>query len=286
MSPIVYMNGSFVEAADAMVSAYDGGWLHGAGLFETMRAEHGRVFRLGEHLNRLTRSAERLLHVVDDFLPTSVQVEELLKRNNLTDARVRLTVSSGSVLVDSSTQPRPTVCMTAAPLKDYPEAFYKEGVQVIVSAFRQSPNDPIAGHKTTAYFPRLIALRAAQQASCIEALWITTDGNLAEGCISNVFLVKEGVLKTPPLETPVLPGIARAVVLRIAEGEGIEARTVRLTIDDLLDADEVMLTNSIMQVLPVNSVERHEVGQGRVGPIAKILRAAYQDVVRKECMQP
>lgn len=117
----------------------------------------------------------------------------------------------------------------------------------------------------------------------MEAIWFTTGNQLAEGSISNVFVVRGGVLKTPPLDTPVLPGIARWLVLQIASDCGIECEQCPLTIDDLLDADEVLLTNAIMQVMPVVRVEKHDIGQGRVGPIGKRLYREYRNRVQQEC---
>src|SRR6185503_6692986 len=103
------------------------------------------------------------------------------------------------------------------PLAGYSAELYAHGVQVIVCSYRASPTDPLGGHKTTSYFPRLLGLREAQQARCTEAIWFTTSKHLAEGCISNVFVVRDGAMKTPPLDTPVLPGIARGVVLEISQ---------------------------------------------------------------------
>ena len=285
MTPYVYLNGEFVKEADARVSVYDGGWLHGAGLFETMRAENGRVFRLESHIDRLCSSASKLLSPIDrETLPDARVLAELLDRNGLKVARVRLTASAGSVLTESPEgSPRPTVCATAAPLTGYPREAYERGVTVVVSKFRQSPYDPVAGHKTTAYLPRLIGLREAQQAGCVEAIWFTTSNQLAEGSISNVFVVREGVLKTPPVDTPVLPGIARSVVLGLAAQCEMENRQVSLTIDDLLDGDEVFLTNTIMQIMPVIRVEKHDIGEGKVGSITKRLGEQYRELVRKEC---
>ncbi len=285
MTATVYLNGSFLPADEAMISIFDGGWLHGAGLFETMRAENGRVFRLESHVQRLFRSAEALLTPIDrNLLPSSAIFEELLLRNRLQRARIRLTVTAGPVrLVENSASMACTLCITAAELGSYPDEFYEKGVHCAVSGFRVSPTDPMAGHKTTGYLPRLIGLREAQQTRCVEAFWFTTASHLAEGCISNVFLVRHGVLKTPPLNTPVLPGIARGLVLSIAREIGLEVREVPLIIDDVLSADEVLLTNTIMQVLPVIRVERHDVGGGRVGPMAKKLLREYRECVRKEC---
>lgn len=128
-----------------------------------------------------------------------------------------------------------------------------------------------------------MGLRDAQRANCLEAIWFNVHNRLAEGSISNVFLVKDGALKTPPLDTPVLPGIARAVILELARRSGMEVAEAALALDDLLAADEVFLTNVIMQIMPVVRVEKHEVGHGRVGPIASQLREDFRNLVRKEC---
>ena len=121
----------------------------------------------------------------------------------------------------------------------------------------------MAGHKTMNYLPRLIALRAAHANRCVESLWFTTQHLLSEGSVSNVFVVRDGTVMTPPLDTPVLPGIARALVLELCGREGIRCDEAALTIDALLDAEEVFLTNSIMQVMPVVLIERRAVGDGR-----------------------
>jgi len=287
MTAPVYLNGAFVSAQEAQVSVYDGGWLHGAGLFETMRAEGGRVFRLESHLERLRRSANAVLTPMEPSdLPDATVFRELLARNELNEARVRMTVSAGSMREDSEGDVRRlTVCATASPLSGYPAELYDRGVHAAVCDFRQSTSDPLAGHKSTAYLPRLLGLRQAQQKRCTEAIWFTTRNELAEGSITNVFVVRGGMLKTPPLDTPVLPGIARGLVLQIASDCGIECEQSPLSIDDLLDADEVLLTNAIMQVMPVVRVEKHDIGPGRVGPIGKRLYQEYRNRVRQECVQ-
>jgi branched-chain amino acid aminotransferase len=289
MSSIVYVNGRFVPEDEAWLSVFDGGWLHGAGLFETLRVENGRVFRLEAHVRRLMNSAARLLHPLERTqLPDEGVFHDLLVRNGLQSARVRLTVSAGPMRngPQMSDEMKLTVTVTTFPLSTYPERLYEEGVSVIVCPFKQSADDPIAGHKTTAYLPRLIGLREAQKARCTEALWFNTRNELAEGSISNVFLVKDGTLRTPPISTPVLPGITRAAILELSKGAGTEVQEGRLGVDDLLEADECLLTNTIMGVLPVIRVERHDFGGGKVGPVARRLRDFYRNLVRQECFEP
>jgi len=282
---VVYLNGEFVPISLATVSVTDGGWLHGAALFETMRAENGRVFRLESHVGRLLRSAAKLLRPVDRAeLPSRVDFLDLLERNELKLARVRMTVSAGALADEERTGF--TVCVTASPLAPPDAQLYQSGVAVVICNFKVAPSDPLAAHKTTAYLARLLALRQTQSLKCAEALWFTTGNHLAEGSITNVFIAKNGLLTTPPESTPVLPGIARGIILDLARQADVSVRETPITIDDLFDADEVMLTSSIIQVLPVIRIEKHDVGDGLVGPLARRLLEAYRALVRKECGTP
>ena len=289
MGDVVYLNGELVPRDRATVSVYDGGFLHGAGLFETMRADNGRVFRLESHLNRLLQSAQTLqMPIQRGQLPAADDFARLLAGNEVVRGRVRLTVTPGSVLTGADADagadgPSVTVCATATGQADYPDEFYERGVSVVISPFQQSPSDPVAGHKTTTYLPRLMALRDAHARGCAEALWFTTEHLLAEGSVSNAFVVKDAAVLTPGTDTPVLPGIARAAVLELCQAASVTAHERALTINDLLDADEVFLTNSIMQVMPVIRVEKKDIGAGRPGPLSRQLLTAYRDLVATEC---
>jgi branched-subunit amino acid aminotransferase/4-amino-4-deoxychorismate lyase len=154
---------------------------------------------------------------------------------------------------------------------------------VVLCPYHQNTTEPICGHKTTNYYPRLLALTLARQKGAAEALWFTTDNRLAEGCISNVFLVKDSVLCTPSLETPVLAGVARKAVCEIAGTESIELVEKDLYIADVLEADEIFLTNVVMEVLPVVGVEKHAVAEGKVGPITTKLRTKFLQSIEDEC---
>lgn len=304
MRDIVYLNGQFVDASEARVSIFDGGFLHGTGLFETLRAEHGRVFQWDAHVGRLLRSAESLeLMIRREDIPPRHMVESLLERNGLQSARLRMTVTVGdatrsvaasapqatpasSPVMDDPEmkRPTPTVCITADTLTAYPPELYERGMSVIISRRLQSATDPLVGHKTICYLPRLLALREAQRARCGEAIFFDEDHHLAEGAISNVFLVRKESVLTPPLSTPVLPGTARALVLRLAGELGLSVGDEDpLTINDLLDADEVFLTNALMQVMPVCRVEKRDIGCGRTGPITRRLYEAYRVAISEEC---
>jgi len=285
MSETVYLNGAFVAPHEASISVYDGGFLHGAGLFETMRADFGRVFRLDEHVDRLLASAGKLgLPVERPDLPLTRDFEKLLARNELTTARIRMTVTVGSVhpAYARTDTPPLNVCVTAAEMPPYPQELLTRGMAVLIAPFRQSRTDPLAGHKTINYLPRLMALRSAQKMHCGEALWFTPDNLLAEACISSVFVVKDGGLFTPPLDTPVLPGVSRSVILELAAEQSITAEEKPLNINDVLDADEIILCNSSLQVAPVCRVEKKDIGDGKPGVMALRLRELFIEKVKKE----
>jgi branched-chain amino acid aminotransferase len=248
-----------------------------------MRSHNGVVFALKDHLDRLFVSADVLsINNPYDQEYITDAITELLSANKLTDARLRLTLTNGP-MTESQEQRKSTLLITAAKFRSYPPEYYKKGVMVVLCPFKQNPIDPASGRKTTSYFSRMIALNLAHQKRAAEAIWFTSDNRLAEGCISNVFLVKDSELFTPPINTPVLPGVARKTVCQIALQNSIKLTEKDLTIDDLLSADEIFLTNVIMQVMPITKVEKHKVGDGLVGPVSKKLHKSFDELVKKEC---
>jgi branched-chain amino acid aminotransferase len=278
----VFLNDKLIDTDKACLSVGDSGFLYGAGLFETMRSHNGVVFALPDHLDRLFFSASRLsINNPYDTKYLVDAVDEVLRANQLTDARVRLTLTNGPIAEGEACGA--TLLITATTFRPYPPEYYKNGVMVVLCPFRQNPNDPTCGHKTTSYFPRMIALNRAHQMRAAEALWFTTDNRLAEGCVSNVFLVKDSVLYTPPIQTPVLAGVARKAVCQLALKESIELIEKNLSIDDVLSADEIFMTNVIMQVMPIIKVEKHIVGDGQVGPMAKGLKMKFEQLIEREC---
>lgn len=284
MNPsVVYLNGAWRSREEAAVSVDDRGMLQGVGLFETMVARNGRVWRLGRHLARMRRSAAALsLALPEDFDALPDVADELLARCALQDAKVRLTITAGAPGRGETQRNRPTSLLTAAPFEPYPAVLYDRGMTVLVTSFQQSADDPVAGHKTLSYLPRLVALQVAQAADCQEAIWFTPDRLVAEGCMTSIFIVAGGKLQTPPLDTPVLPGITREAVLELAPGAAVEPVEQPLTIHDLLDADEMFLTNVGLGVMPVCRIERHSIGDEQPGPVTQHLRSALTELIERE----
>ena len=287
----VWINGQFVDESLATVSVKDAGLLHAAGVFTTMRSYGGRVFAVDRHLARLRQSCQALfipLMVSDEILTAAAH--ELLAKNDLSDARLRLTATRGVVRQDPihGTAMSPNVFMTAAELEKYPNVLYERGMTVVlIDEQKLNPYDSQAGHKTLNYLSRLLALRSANERSANEALWFNVHNYLQCGCVSNVFIVKNGEIATPPaalelreVDSPyprsnVLPGVARSIVIELARESGMGVRFAAINVNELLEADEVFLTNSVMQVMPVCRIERRAVGNDRPGSITTKLAAAY-----------
>ncbi len=283
MAEKVFLNDNLIDVGEARVSVTDSGLLYGAGLFETMRSRHGVVFRLEDHLDRLSSSARALsISLPYEKAYLRAAIDRLLQANELAEARLRLTLTNGA-LAQPEEQRKPTLLITATAFRPYPAEYYETGVLVILCPFRQNATDPTCGHKTTCYYPRLLALDLAHHQRAAEALWFTTDNRLAEGCVSNIFLVKDSILYTPPLETPVLPGIARTTVRQLAQQQSLDVAERDLFIGDVLEADEIFLTNVVMEVLPVVGVEQHMVGSGKVGPVTRKLREGFLQAVEQRC---
>jgi branched-chain amino acid aminotransferase len=282
MAEKVFLNGKLVDTDKAGISVTDSGFLYGAGLFETMRSCNGVVFSLKDHLDRLFFSAGALSIKTYDRKYITDAIYKVLKANKLADARLRLTLTNGP-MSKSEEERKPTLLIAATKLQPYPAEYYKKGVLVVLCPFRQNTTEPIYGHKTTSYFSRMIGLQLAHQKRAAEALWFTVDSHLAEGCISNVFLVKDSALYTPPIETPVLAGVARKTVCQIAFKNSIELVEKNLYISDCLEADEIFLTNVIMQIMPVSSLEKHTVGDGKPGVMTKKLQKYFDDVIKQQC---
>lgn len=275
MSEKMYFNGSLVPASQAVLPVSNPSFLHGVGLFETIRAYGGRCFRLDEHIQRLAASAQRFnMPVAETLEQIPAAIEQVLDANQLGDARVRVTVTPPGASEEAH---HVTLLVRAEATRGYPAELYERGMTVrICTEYRQSSQDPLAGHKTTSYFPRLLALRDAQEHDCGEALWFTPENRLAEGCMTNVFIVKDGRVHTPPLDTPILPGVTRAAVLELADDEGILIDQSPMTIDDVLRADELFLTNAIMEVMPVTRIEQQAIGGEKTGPVTLRLLDAYR----------
>ncbi len=308
MPTTVFLNGRFSSPAEAHVSAFDAGFQHAVGLFETMlggvSAGEPWVFRLDEHMQRLVDSA-RLLGLSDSLRPRALgdAVIETLKRSELPKARLRLTLTGGDLnmlagVAAAGREAEPTVMVAAQPATDYPPAMFERGVSAVFADARANLLNPFEGHKTLNYWWRLRELQLAAAKGAAEAIVLGVTNHVVGGCVSNLFVLRGGELVTPiarsvastgdpaagkqapdtkgpALPSPTRPGIVRAWVIEWAERQGIAVHERMVDVSDVMDADEVLLTNSSWGVLPIVKVEAEAIGDGVVGPVAARLRAAW-----------
>lgn len=280
MTPFVYFNGDVVAADAVRISAADRGLLVGEGAFETMRAYGGRIFRLRAHISRLF-SALRWLGIELPETPNRLAevTDDVLRKNGLTDARVRITVTGGpaATWVDEAAR-HPTRLVEAGPLDAPPADAYRQGVPVMTHSLAHGVG-MVSGRKATSYLGYVLARRAATRMGAVEAILVGPGQEVVEGAHSTVFVVRDGGVHTPPLSDGPLAGITRQVVLELLAELGLEGGEQHLHVSDLLTAEEVFLTSSVAEVLPVISVEGRLVGEGRPGPVTRRLMDAYRGLV-------
>ena len=280
MNEIVYLNGSLIPREQARISPLDYGFLYGFGLFETMRAYQGRVFLLNNHLNRLSRAA-KMLGVPVKIAKLKQPVIDILRANELDDARIRITVSpgEGAVAPEPNTCKKPTVLITAVRYQPYPEKVYQKGFKAIISSIRRNSQSPLSRLKSTNYLESLLAKQETKATGADEALLLNDRGLLAEASMSNIFLVTNGTLRTPGEESGILPGITRGVIIELASKLGINAVEDEIRTEELFQAEEAFLTNSLIEVMPLAEAEWKTIGSDVPGPITKRLMTAYKQMV-------
>jgi branched-chain amino acid aminotransferase len=294
MSPVVYLDGQFLPKEEAKVSVFDHGYLYGDGVFEGIRAYNGRVFRLDEHVERLYRSARAIM--LDIGMPATEMREAVLetcRRNNLANGYIRVVVSRGPG--DLGIDPRnchgaPTVVIIADKLTMYPRSMYENGMAVITTSTRR--NSPAAldpNIKSLNYLNNILAKievnRAAKAGGEVpvgEGLMLNLDGYVAEATGDNVFLVSRGELVTPPTYVGILEGITRNAVIELAQQLRIPFEERVFTMTTVYGAEEVFLTGTGAEVIPVVRVDDRPIGDGRPGPVTRRLIEAFRELVNNQ----
>ena len=286
MAEIIYLNGHLIPRSRAKLSPFDHGFLYGYGLFETMRAYDGCIFRLDHHLTRLHQGAE-MLGLVHNVIASEAKQSleaaclETLKANKLRNARIRLTLSAGEgdMTPDPGTCSDPTILVTARNLTPLPSEKYEQGFIAVLSSMRRDSQSLLSRLKSTCYVNNILARMEAKAAGADEAILLNEQGYLAEGSTSNVFLVNKEMLITPSLESGILPGITREAVLEIAQIVNIKTVERETVPNELTEADEAFFTNSILEIMPLTWFDGKPIGTGKPGQLTKKLMAAYKKLV-------
>ncbi len=255
MKDIVFFNGKFIKKEEARIPACGDGALYGWGLFETMRSRNNKIVYLNEHLARIKKSC-RLLRIKFNYPPDKLKkaIKETVKINGLKDAKVRLGV--WKVSLDKA-----DVCIIAKEYKPFPEAKYKQGFSCLVTDSKQNENSCLAQHKTANYLAFQLAYEEARTRGFDEAIIINNGGYAAEASRANLFMAKNNVLFTPALECGCLNGITRKVIFNFARKGKITLEEGKFSLQDIYGSDEVFLTNSLMGIMPVRSIENITIGR-------------------------
>jgi branched-chain amino acid aminotransferase len=285
-APLLWVDGRRVDPARPQLSAFDRGFTLSDGLFETMLARGGRIFRLGPHLARLERGARTLgIPLQDSLEPLIARALQEASAEGLAQASVRLTVSRGPgpAGVAAPHVLHPTIVLAIQPLPDFPPALYERGLAAITAAGRRNERSLTAGLKTLAYADAIMALAQAQAVSADEAIFLDTEGHVSEATASNVFALVHDTLVTPPRSCGVLRGITRAAVLELATTLGLRAEERVLAEGELRAASEAFLTSSLRAVAPLVILDGRPIGTSAPGPITQRVMDAYAALVRREC---
>lgn len=281
---LIYLNGRLVGENTLHISALDRGFTLGDGVFDTMRAVGGRVFRLEDHLSRLERAARTIgIQMPVESPELARAISTVLEANRLADALVRVTLSRGvpaerGLLPPAS--PSPSLIVIATAFTEYPREWYEKGYRTVTSQIRRNASSPLSRIKSCNYLDSVLARMEASVLGAEEAILINTSGDLACGASSNVFLVRGGTLVTPSLESGILDGITRRTVLELAAQLGFahSQRPVRPEEMDL--AQEIFVTNTAVGIMPVVAIDGRPVGRGSTDPsLSARLREAYSELL-------
>jgi branched-chain amino acid aminotransferase len=275
----VELNGRVVSASRAQISVFDRGLLYGDGLFETVRAYHGKPFALDEHLARLKVSA-RFLGIVLPRKAWQRDILALLARNRLqkTDAWVRITVTRGVAALGLAppTRTHPTIIIGTGPLDPAITTAQRRGVRVTFLPFAR--NGFLAEHKVLNYLPGVLGKVIAVRHRAFEGLFVNAEGEVTEGTTSNLFIWYRGQLCTPPI-AGILPGLTRRLVIEAAVADGVRVTERAVTTSDMLAADEAFLTSSLIEVVPITGVDAQATGDGQVGPCTQRIQRLCRKII-------
>ena len=276
----IYLDGKFVDEAEAKVSVFDHGLLYGDGVFEGIRLYGGNIFRLEEHLERLEYSAKAIM------LKLPLTREELswatcetCRQNGLSDAYIRLVVTRGVGDLGLSPWlcPKPSIFIIASKITLYPQEHYDNGLAIVtVPTRRISPAALPSTVKSLNYLNNILGKIEARQFGALEAIILNEQGYVAECTADNVFIVHKGEILTPGASQGALKGITRGTMFDIGKDLGVPIRETDMTRYDIWCADECFLTGTGAEVIPVVKLDGREIGTGKPGPITQRVLAAFR----------
>ena len=279
VEPTVYINGLFTPLSNAKISILDRGFCYGDGLFETLRASNGKIFYIEQHIDRFFESIQQILiELPMTRLELTKVVQETLARNKYKNAIIRLLVTRGdtqsNIQIDSKNHP--TLVINIRPYTPLPKAAYKKGIRIMLFQERANLINGLKRRlKSCNYLSNVLIKELSNRKNYMEGVVVDPDFGVTEGTTSNIFIVEQGQLKTPPLSPFVLAGITRQVVLEIARDQRIPFAEEQITADELISADEVFITNSCIEILPVTQVDSNLIGHKKPGILTRFIHDEF-----------
>ena len=291
VAPLIWVNGRPIDSTAPQILVLDRGFTLADGLFETMRAYRGSIFRLGRHLERLQRGAVQLnIPLPPGLRAMVIGAMRTAASGGLHEATVRLTVSRGPAPpgIVPPTDPEPTLVFAVHPLPQLPDELYTRGVSACALSSRRNERSAASGLKTLAYTENILGLLEAQAQGAEDGLFLDTEGHLSEATSSNVFVFVGGALVTPPTTCGALPGVTREAIFEVAVALGITVEERAIGPEELYAAGEAFLTSSVREIVPLvrltgSGLPPSPIGRGVPGPVTLRLMAAYADLVQREC---
>jgi branched-chain amino acid aminotransferase len=281
----VWIDGKLYDKDDAKISVYDHGLLYGDGVFEGIRVYGGRVFECDAHLRRLYDSAKAIrLKIPATPEQLRAAMEQTVKANGFADCYIRLVVTrgAGTLGIDPARCATPSIIIIADLIQVHAKEAYEKGIAVITSSIiRVHPNALSPRIKSLNYLNNILARIEANDAGVAEAIMLNEQGDVAEATVQNVFVVKNGVVRTPPITAGILEGVTRDVMIGLCRRNNIACEETRIQRHDLYVADEMFLTGTGGEVMPVTKIDNRPIGAGEVGRIAKQLKDAFHRHVRE-----
>ena len=275
----VYINGLFTPLRNAKISILDRGFCYGDGLFETLRASNGQIFYIQQHIDRLFDSLQQvLIELPMTRLELTKAVKETLARNKYKNAIIRLMVTRGdtesNIQIDSKIHP--TMVINIRPFTPLPKVAYKKGIRVMLFQERANLVNGLSLRlKSCNYLSNVLIKELSNKKNYTEGVVVDPDFGVTEGTTSNIFIIEQGQIKTPPLSPYVLAGITRQVVLEIARDHKIPFTEEKITADELIYADEVFITNSCIEIVPVTQVNSNFIGLKKPGILTKFIHEEF-----------
>lgn len=284
MSLQVWIDGQYFNKEDAKISVFDHGLLYGDGVFEGIRVYSGKIFECKAHLQRLYDSA-KAIRLTIPYTPDEIEkaMQETIRINGFEDCYIRLVVTrgTGTLGLDPNRCPRASVIIITDLIRLYPQEMYEKGMSVITSSvMRNHPNALSPRIKSLNYLNNILAKIEAIDAGVPEAIMLNPEGYVAECTGDNIFIVRGGVVHTPPVSDGALEGVTRAVIMNLCQSSFIPIQEKRIERHDLYIADECFLTGTAAEVIPVTRIDGRTVGSGEPGPITRKLLEAFHKFVR------